>query len=108
MCEMEVLKMLSGSGYEAESKFHLLLYRTKKPKGRKTNIYIVKKESEGRCGRRFKIRLGAIKWSGKWRQFVFEPDNDTIWSKGCLEIINQFLDDKNKRHRAKIRKHKKR
>ena len=48
--------------------------------------------------------LGTIKWYGAFRQYVFYPDEGTVWSKGCLEIVNGFLEDKNKRHRRKLRK----
>lgn len=30
------------------------------------------------------FRLGTILWRGGWRQYVFEPDADTVWSDGCM------------------------
>ena len=48
--------------------------------------------------------LGFIKWYGSFRQYCFYPENDTMFSKGCLELINCFLDKVNKRHRNKLRK----
>lgn len=93
--------MMSGSGYDKSAKFHLFLYRTPKLKGKKTNIYVVYKNSIHSPN---KERLGIIKWEGGWRQYVFHPDNSTIWSSGCLEIITKFLKDKNKRQREKLRK----
>ena len=35
--------------------------------------------------------LGAIRWFGRWRQYVFYADG--IFNSGCLEDINQFLKD---------------
>jgi len=35
--------------------------------------------------------LGKIYWYGKWRQYVFEPAPDTIWSQSCLEEVYEFL-----------------
>ena len=50
--------------------------------------------------------LGHIKFHGAWRQFVFHPDKDTFYNKGCLQLINNFLEKVNKRWRAKIQKRK--
>ena len=35
--------------------------------------------------------LGLIKWYGPWRQYCFLPANGTIFNKGCLEDINDFI-----------------
>jgi len=35
--------------------------------------------------------LGQIKWFGRWRQYCFFPSNKTIFNKGCLEDINNFI-----------------
>jgi len=32
-------------------------------------------------------RLGIIKWYGPWRQYVFFPEKDTLFSVGCLDDI---------------------
>ena len=96
--------MLAGYGVEREyPNWHLKLVRIKKIKDRKTNIYKVIKVVESYGDK----PIGYIKWDGAFRQFVFSPDNNTIWSKGCLELIIKFLDDKNKRHRMKLQKIKK-
>lgn len=89
--------MLAGT--ERNKETHLVFERTKKPKGRKTNIYSVKKEGY--------ILLGHVKFYGAWRQFVFYPLPDTFYNKGCNELINNFLDKVNKRWRNKIKKRKK-
>lgn len=93
--------MLAGSGYDEGAKFHLYFVRKRKPKGRKTSIYSVRKDhqyvSKG-------VVLGEIRWYGAFRQYVFYPDEETVWSRGCLEIINRFLKKINDRHRKKLRK----
>lgn len=35
--------------------------------------------------------LGIVKWYGPWRQYCFFPMADCVFSKGCLEDINQFI-----------------
>ena len=49
----------------------------------KTNVYLVCK-TDGN-------ELGKIYWHCTWRQYVFEPYEDTIWSLGCLQHICEFL-----------------
>jgi hypothetical protein len=31
--------------------------------------------------------LGFIKWHAPWRQYIFEPNEDTIFSHDCLQEI---------------------
>ncbi len=35
--------------------------------------------------------LGIVKWYGPWRQYCFFPFENTIFNKGCLEDINDFI-----------------
>ena len=35
--------------------------------------------------------LGVVKWYGPWRQYCFFPDSLTIFNKGCMEDINDFI-----------------
>lgn len=35
--------------------------------------------------------LGEIKWNPKWRQYCFYPTNETIFSVGCLNDINNKI-----------------
>jgi hypothetical protein len=35
--------------------------------------------------------LGEVKWYPGWRQYCFNPASDTVFSKGCLEDINNFI-----------------
>jgi hypothetical protein len=55
----------------------------KKPK---TNVYNVRAKNDGTF-------LGSIYWHFPWRQYIFEPDSyaTTIWSRGCLQQVMEFL-----------------
>jgi len=35
--------------------------------------------------------LGEIKWSCNFRQYCFYPEQDTFWSNGCLQEIQNFI-----------------
>ena len=99
--------MLSAHLTDENRKYHLYFVRAKKCKAnknlhKKTTDYIVRKDSRSSMAE----RLGMVKWYGAFRQYVFYPDNDTVWSKGCLEIIEGFLDTVNKRYRRKLRRKK--
>lgn len=39
-------------------------------------------------------RIGVIEWHPPWNQFVFEPitRRRTIWSRGCLEDLQDAID----------------
>jgi hypothetical protein len=36
--------------------------------------------------------LGVIQWFGSWRQYCYFPKADTVYSKGCMEDINDFIE----------------
>lgn len=50
----------------------------------KTNIYSVKNKNPDEL-------LGFIKWFYDWEQYCFFPINSTIFSKGCMKDINDFI-----------------
>lgn len=50
----------------------------------KTNIYEVVSRSQN-------ARLGLIKWYGPWRQYIFYPEAETLFNKGCLIDIIEFI-----------------
>ena len=54
----------------------------KKPK---TSGYEVQARSGG--------RLATIKWSGPWRRYCFLPDGETMWSTGCLQEVQDFIEN---------------
>ena len=35
--------------------------------------------------------LGAIMWFGRWRQYTFSPEKQTVFSAGCLDDIRSFI-----------------
>lgn len=48
--------------------------------------------------------LGIIKWFGRWRQYCFFPEEETVFSKGCLQDIQTVLNNRNQEHRIGERK----
>lgn len=79
-----------------------------------TKIYINQCHNKGRKTKLFSIRkddstglaelLGIIKWNGRWRQYVFEPKKDTMWSHGCLAEVSYFLIGLNIKKAMEIKK----
>ena len=65
----------------------------------KTNIYAIRRNDDTGLA----SYLGGIKWSGRWRQYVFEPKQDTMWNWSCLRGIIDFLVKINKIHRKSLR-----
>lgn len=43
--------------------------------------------------------LGGVCWYGPWRQYVFEPEDATVFNSGCLADIRDFLVEMNTAHR---------
>jgi len=37
------------------------------------------------------LPLGTVQWYGPWRQYCFYPADGTIFNKGCLSDIQEFL-----------------
>lgn len=42
--------------------------------------------------------LGAIKWYGSWRQYIFIPEYDTLFNVQCLVEISEILKRLNEAH----------
>ena len=55
-------------------------------KKHKTSVYAIVSKSSGDV-------LGHIRWYFGWRQYIFEPETteDTIWNRGCLQEVIDFL-----------------
>ena len=53
-------------------------------KNPKTNVYSVKNKNSDDL-------LGFIKWYSAWRQYCFFPVNSTVYSRGCMKDINDFI-----------------
>jgi hypothetical protein len=50
----------------------------------KTDVYDV-------ISRRHGDVLGQIKWYALWRQYCFFPADSTVWNRGCLQHVQEFL-----------------
>lgn len=37
-------------------------------------------------------RLGQVKWFGRWRQYTFHPDTETVWNTTCLKDVTAFIE----------------
>lgn len=39
--------------------------------------------------------LGRISWFGRWRQYAFHPEPDTVWNVACLAdvaiVVNRLM-----------------
>lgn len=60
--------------------------------GRKTKVWRV------RATRDYAL-LGTIKWFGRWRQYTFFPEPETIFNPDCLREIADRCAALTKRHR---------
>lgn len=67
--------------------------------GRKTRIWSVHDEDGG--------LLGGIRWHGAWRQYVFQPEDLTIFHNECLTDLAAFLTRINNDHREKMKARRK-
>ena len=38
------------------------------------------------------VELGLIKWHPAWRQYCYFPTIQAVYSKGCLQDINSFIE----------------
>lgn len=36
-------------------------------------------------------KLGEVEWYRYWRQYCFFPEENVVFSKGCLDDISDFL-----------------
>lgn len=48
---------------------------------------------------RTRAYLGDIRWFGRWRQYCFFPQAETVFNVGCLSDINDRLAYLNTMHR---------
>lgn len=67
-------------GYE----FISISWSGSSPSG-KTSIFSVTNNRSG-------DELGIIKWHGPWRQYVFFAAPSTLYSRGCLRDIIDFIE----------------
>lgn len=57
---------------------------------RKTSIYQI-------INIKHNYTIGQIKWNGSWRQYCFYPTNETVFSSGCIDTINNLIKQLNRR-----------
>jgi hypothetical protein len=38
------------------------------------------------------LKLGEVKWFGRWRQYAFFPEPETVFEKHCMKDITNFLE----------------
>lgn len=52
---------------------------------------------------RSQVELGLIAWYSPWRQYVFYPEDATLWNPGCLDEIAEHARKMTAGHRALLR-----
>lgn len=57
-----------------------------------TRIFVVNSKN-GKARADDGFRLGIIKWYAPWRQYCFFPDSGCVFSKGCLNDIENFIQE---------------
>jgi hypothetical protein len=63
-------------------------------KERKTKMFKVTSKQDG-------ATLGFIEWGNRWRKYVFEPVECTMFEEDCLRDIATFIQEETKRHKEK-------
>lgn len=48
--------------------------------------------------------LGWIKWFGQWRQYVFLPEQGTLWNPDCLRQLASEAEKMTRGHREGLRR----
>lgn len=43
------------------------------------------------CNNKSGDELGIVKWYSAWSQYCYFPTRPAVYSKGCLEDINDFI-----------------
>lgn len=44
-------------------------------------------------------RLGVVRWSGRWRRYVFCPEEETLYDAECLRELAAFCEAKTHEHK---------
>jgi hypothetical protein len=66
-----------------QGKYFFAVVQEEKPK---TKVYAILPRSHY-------DRIGIVKWYPQWRQYCFFPENETVWSRKCLEELAGFIND---------------
>jgi hypothetical protein len=60
----------------------------------KTKLVVIMPQESGHGTK----ALGRIKWFGRWRQYVFFPEPETIWNPECIadvtKVIERLMEDR--------------
>lgn len=64
---------------------------------RKTNIYDVVERGN------LAARLGRVLWFGRWRKYVFQPFENTVYEETCMREISQFIEEETAAQRVTAR-----
>jgi hypothetical protein len=79
----------------AENK-HIAICKTDLMPHRKTSVFAIinKKEAEADDGMGL---LAVIQWNTAWRQYCFFPEPGCTWSTSCLDTVQEFIKELNKK-----------
>jgi hypothetical protein len=80
---------------EAFESEYLRFYEVQVKVGRKTRAWLVTSTSGN--------KLGVVSFYGAWRQYVFYPEPDTIFNKGCMNDLARFCDEQTSAWREGLR-----
>lgn len=45
------------------------------------------------------VPLGRVSFFGRWRKYIFEPNNETLYEQTCLREIAEFIEGETKEQR---------
>jgi hypothetical protein len=68
-------------------------------KGKKTKVFAIRRDDKTGLSQ----YLGSIVFNPRWRQYVFQPEQNTQWCDDCLEEIVAFMAGETWEWRQKIR-----
>lgn len=61
--------------------------------GRKTSRWQVRNKFDNSY-------LGQVQWFGRWRQYCFFPQTNTVFERSCLRVIALFCETESTRYRV--------
>jgi len=58
----------------------------------KSSLYPKRKTAVWCCfNKSSHLMIATIAWNGRWRQYCFFPEKDTVFSSGCMDDIIDFI-----------------
>ena len=66
------------------------------------SVPVVKKDTQTWfcISNKYEYFLGVIKWFPKWRQYCFFPEEETVFSIGCMNDIVDFINQLNEERKS--------